>query len=77
MTEVEKEQTRLFANALDRASTACLAIGVLTPMSVLSFGQPAGIMAQLPPIRAGIATWLFCAWVLHMAALRALRELTP
>jgi hypothetical protein len=77
MTETEKEQTKLFANALDRASTACLAIGVLTPMSVLFFGQPAGSMAQLPQIRLGVVSWLFCAWLLHIAALRALRELTP
>jgi hypothetical protein len=77
MNAVEKEQTKLFANALDRASTACLAIGVLTPMGALFFGQPAGIVAPLPPIRLGIVTWLVCAWLLHMAALRALRGLTP
>jgi hypothetical protein len=29
MDEVAKEQIKLFANALDRASTALLAIGVL------------------------------------------------
>lgn len=77
MTETEKEQTKLFANALDRASTACLAIGVLTPMGALFFGQPPGIRTPLPPIRLGIVTWLVCAWILHMAAQRALRELTP
>ena len=33
MTDGEKEQIKLKANALDRASTACFAAGLLTPLA--------------------------------------------
>ena len=33
MTDAEREQIKLRANALDRASTACLAAGLLTPFA--------------------------------------------
>lgn len=33
MTDAEREQIKLRANALDRASTACIAAGLLTPFA--------------------------------------------
>ena len=32
---IENERTKLIANALDRASTACLAVGVLAPLGAV------------------------------------------
>jgi hypothetical protein len=76
MDEVAKEQIKLFANALDRASTALLAIGVLTPLSAVFFRTPIlGGSASIESIRFGIICYFVGAWALHLAALRALRGL--
>jgi len=74
MDEVNKEQTKLLANALDRASTALLAIGVLTPLSALYFG-PHPAAGSIEPLRLGIICYLAAAWALHLAAQRTLRGL--
>jgi hypothetical protein len=39
MTDGEREQIKLQANALDRASTACLAVGLLTPIGNLLYSE--------------------------------------
>jgi len=78
MDEVGKEQTKLLANALDRASTALLAIGVLTPLSAIYFRTP--LLGNAPPIESvhiGIICYLMAAWALHLAALRTLKGLHP
>jgi membrane protein implicated in regulation of membrane protease activity len=71
---IDNERTKLTANALDRASTACLAVGILAPLATLLQG-----LARLPG--AGIAVsftgWLAAAVVLHIGARRALRGLRP
>jgi hypothetical protein len=36
--DVHNERTKLPANALDRASTACGTVGVLTPVSSILYG---------------------------------------
>lgn len=33
MTDAEKEQIKLRANALDRTSTACVTVGILAPLA--------------------------------------------
>lgn len=33
MTPAETEKTKLIANALDRASTACFTVGIATPLA--------------------------------------------
>jgi hypothetical protein len=78
MDEVAKEQTKLFANSLDRASTALLAIGVLTPLSAILFKTPIlGAASSIESLRVGIICYLVAAWALHVAALRALKGLNP
>jgi hypothetical protein len=78
MDEVSKEQTKLLANALDRASTALLAIGVLTPLSAIYFRTPLpGNAAPIESVHIGIICCLVAVWALHLAALRALKGLRP
>ncbi|MBP2557760.1 hypothetical protein J2857_000511 [Neorhizobium galegae] len=38
MTPAEIEQTKLLANAFDRASTACITVGVVTPVAAMLYG---------------------------------------
>jgi hypothetical protein len=71
VTIVYNERIKLAANALDRASTACLAIGVLGP--AVSFLYGVG-----PPNGAGLAlgvgslTWFGVAIGLHLRARKTL-----
>ena len=60
MNEVEREQTKLFANALDRASTACLAVGVLTPLSAVFFAMPGYSTTPIWIIEFGVGAWMLC-----------------
>ena len=39
---IENERTKLLANALDRASTACLAVGILAPLAAAMQAQAPG-----------------------------------
>lgn len=64
MTTIEIERTKLSANALDRCSTACLAVGIFAPLSALVQGQT---HFSLPAIVA-ITGWFAAAVVLHYAA---------
>ena len=75
MDEVEREQTKLFANALDRASTACLAVGVLTPISAVFFAAPGYSSTPIWIIEFGVGAWMLCTLALHSMAMRALRGL--
>jgi hypothetical protein len=36
---IDNERTKLAANALDRSSTACLAVGIFAPLAALLQGQ--------------------------------------
>lgn len=69
---IGNERTKLFANALDRASTACFAVGILAPLSGLTQGQ----LHFAPPAAIAIAGWFAAAVVLHYAARRVLGGLT-
>jgi hypothetical protein len=75
MDEVEREQTKLFANALDRASTACLAVGVLTPISAVFFAIPGYSTTPIWVVEFGVGAWMLCTLALHLMAMRALRGL--
>jgi hypothetical protein len=60
---VEVERTKLSANALDRCSTASLAVGIFAPLSALAQGQ-----AHLSsPAIVAITGWFAAAIVLHYA----------
>jgi hypothetical protein len=65
---IANERAKLFANALDRSSTACVTVGVLAPAaaSLYGVGQQAPNSANL--IVAGTFLWLGAAIVLHIFA---------
>jgi hypothetical protein len=71
---IDNERTKLAANALDRASTACLAVGILAPLATLLQGQ---VHPPLVGIGVSFAGWLVAAIVLHFGARRALGGLRP
>lgn len=75
LTTAEIEQTKLLANALDRTSTACLTVGVVTPLAALVYGiGPAAIKLGLVVISYFLG-WLTIAVFLHYLARRVLRKL--
>lgn len=76
MTESEREQTKLLANALDRASTACFTVGIATPLAGFLYNV-AGFRGGIDPLELalGLAGWLIGAIVLHLMARRVLRGL--
>lgn len=76
MSLIHNERIKLTANALDRASTACLTVGALGPAaaSLYGLGQAA------PPshgvlIAVGSLFWLAAAGVLHLMARKVLGRL--
>jgi hypothetical protein len=68
-TTIHNERTKLLANALDRASTACFAVGVIGQALSL---PPAGQLwiGLLSP-----AGWILAAIALHLVARRVLGRL--
>lgn len=73
---VHNERTKLLANALDRASTAALAVGVLGPVATATYGLgPADRPLPLLGLIVGTILWLAVAILLHMFARWTLRDL--
>ncbi len=64
MSLVHNERLKLGANALDRASTACVAIGVLGQAFALVPGNEIRLISMV--------VWLLAAGALHLAARRLL-----
>ncbi|WP_047509614.1 MULTISPECIES: hypothetical protein [unclassified Rhizobium] len=77
MSLAYNEQTKLFANALDRASTACFTVGIVTPIAGALYGI--GNFSQLSRLwLAGyLCAWLSVAVLLHYIARLTLRRLIP
>lgn len=73
MSLIHNERTKLTANALDRASTACLTVGVLGPAAAALYGM--GGSALHGWIIIGAVLWLSAAAVLHFMARRTLGSL--
>lgn len=78
MSIIENEQTKLLANALDRASTACFTVGIATPTAgylygVVNFGNQFGSWQLF----AAFLGWFILALALHLAARRVLKDLKP
>ena len=67
MSLVSNEKTKLLAAALDRASTACVTVGILAPMAAVIYGLPGNSSPVWAFILATVF-WLFAAVVLHMVA---------
>ncbi len=69
MSLIHNERTKLTANALDRASTACLTVGVLGPAAAVLYGIGSmAVMQANALIFVGSAFWLFAAAMLHLLA---------
>jgi hypothetical protein len=70
---VQNERTKLLANALDRASTACFTVGIATPAAgylynVANFRAAAPILV----LAVGVTGWFLSAIALHLIARRVL-----
>ncbi|KKB10869.1 hypothetical protein VE25_15630 [Devosia geojensis] len=74
MSLILNETLKLQANALDRASTACLTVGVLAPGAATVYSVTDSEIAAWVFI-LGTAIWFFAALVLHLAARRTLKGL--
>jgi hypothetical protein len=68
---VQNERIKLRANALDRASTACLAVGVLGPAVGFLYGVSAANVPRLLLV-IGSTMWLSAAVALHLLSWRTL-----
>jgi hypothetical protein len=71
---IENEHTKLAANALDRASTACLAIGIFAPVAGVVQSDALRFTAGLTLSLAG---WFAAGIVLHLSARYILKGLKP
>lgn len=67
MSLIANERTKLFANALDRASTACVAVGLFTPIVTGNTVTAASVF--------GFMAWILAALVLHLLAHYVLGDL--
>lgn len=77
MSIVHNERTKLTANALDRASTACLTVGVFGPIVASLYGVGATATgAHGITLAVGSVFWLAAAGALHWMARRTLGRLT-
>lgn len=78
MSLIDNERTKLLANALDRASTACFTVGILTPIAgylynVADFGSTLDWRRLL----ITVAGWFVAALALHLMARSILGRLKP
>lgn len=78
MSIVENEKTKLIANALDRASTACFTVGIATPLAGYIYNV-SGFRGMIGygGMALSLAGWLTGAVSLHMLARRVLKRLKP
>ena len=58
MSLIDNERTKLLANALDRASTASLALGVFAPVAAAFYGAQTGGEVPWPTLIIGAFIWL-------------------
>jgi 1,4-dihydroxy-2-naphthoate octaprenyltransferase len=75
LNAAEIEQTKLLANAFDRTSTACITVGVVTPVAAILYGFGSNAI-QFGLVATGyFIGWLTIAVALHYMARRILRKL--
>ncbi|MBX9933141.1 MAG: hypothetical protein K2Y56_16655 [Methylobacterium sp.] len=76
MNATHSEQTRLLATGINNIAVAFIVIGVVTPVTAVSFGITAGPAPSLAT--AFFASVWFCAGAgLHSIVRRVLRSLKP
>jgi len=75
MSLIENERTKLLANAFDRASTACITVGILAPIAAVLYGAT-GTPMTLWAFGLAWAIWFLCAAALHLIARVILGGLT-
>jgi multisubunit Na+/H+ antiporter MnhG subunit len=73
---IDNERTKLLANALDRASTACLTVGVLAPVAAVLYNV-SGTQTAAWVFVLGAVIWLLAAVALHLIARVVLKGLVP
>lgn len=71
----EIEQTKLLANAFDRTSTACITVGVVTPVAAMIYGIGGNAVLFGYAVLSYFCGWLTIAVALHYMARRILRKL--
>ncbi|MCW2247028.1 1,4-dihydroxy-2-naphthoate octaprenyltransferase [Azospirillum fermentarium] len=71
MSLIHNERVKLLANALDRASTACVAVGVVGPAAAFLYGMGTVPVSSLA-LGIGSSVWLGAAVTLHCFARRTL-----
>jgi len=76
MSIVNNERTKLLANALDRASTACFTVGIATPVAGYLYNVD-NIDSTISHARLmlGLVGWLMASAVLHYLGKRVLKGL--
>ena len=76
MSLVENEQTKLLANALDRASTASLAVGVFGPIAATIYSSDGSdLVYHARILMSGVGLWFGLSIYLHLGARHLLRRL--
>jgi hypothetical protein len=75
LNAAEIEQTKLIANAFDRASTACITVGVVTPIAAMLYGIGSVALRFGLAVVAYLSGWLMLALFLHYLARLTLRRL--
>lgn len=73
MSLIRNERTKLLANALDRASTACIAAGLIAPV-VSAMNAGSGLHLSWLAIGSSGA-WILAAVALHLGARHVLGRL--
>jgi len=78
MSLIDNERTKLLANALDRASTACITVGVLGPLAAGLYGVGGtGPVNRVMMVAISSVLWLTAAVALHLMAYRVLGRMKP
>jgi len=65
---VENERTKLLASALDRASTACVTVGIVAPAASLIYGFGGRLDAPAWFLTVAFVLWSVGASILHLVA---------
>jgi hypothetical protein len=78
MSLIHNEQIKLLASAVDRTSTACFTIGIVTPIAGFVYNV-SGFRSTIgaAELTAGLLGWLAAAALLHLGARRILKGLEP